>query len=89
MLKMPKLKELVGESQERNMAKCINEDDIRSFTNFRTYKMWRRIHDKRCSCLLDKADTPVKPATEAEVRSYGMNGNESRKQKEFLEGIKK
>jgi hypothetical protein len=87
MLTMPKsgrVIELDGESQSRNMAKCINDDDIRSFTNNRTYKIWRRIHDKRCSCLLQKSEIYIDKCSVQEVKSGGFNGDISRKQKEFV-----
>ena len=91
-LKMPKnnrkkVIELSGESQHRNMAKCMYEDDIRSFRNLRTFQLWKRIHDSRCSCLKEVTETKIAPSNVDEIRNGGFDGNQSRKQKDFLDSM--
>lgn len=76
------MKEISGESQGCEFVKCIREDTMRTFNNNRTYKMWRKIHDKRCDCLSKEYDV-ILTSTYDQVRDYGAKGNLDKSKTEF------
>ena len=76
------MKEIVSESHGCNLAKCIQEETMRTFNNNRAYQLWRKFHDKRCDCLKIKHDVLL-TSTAEEVRKFGGKGNVDKSKTEF------